>query len=207
MYLVTETSVHNGFVEPSQSATNKEAVTTSILETLKVHHGDSYGWALACCSWETSMAEDVLQEAYLRALDGRARFSGKSTEKTWFFAVIKRVSADIYRNQKRLSLFKMNVLSKEQISFDAANDSLEQEPQVASLQRQEDSELLRQALRKLSQKQREVLHLVFYAELTLDETAETLGMNLGSVRTHYHRGKTRLVQLLQKEQTPGMQND
>jgi RNA polymerase sigma-70 factor (ECF subfamily) len=48
----------------------------------------------------------------------------------------------------------------------------------------------------LPTRQREVLHLVFYAELTLEDTAIALDVSVGSVRTHYHRGKKRLSVLL-----------
>ncbi len=65
---------------------NKRApVAHPLLEAVKVYHADNYGWALACCAWHRDMAEDVLQESYLRVLDGRAKFLGKSSDKTWFF--------------------------------------------------------------------------------------------------------------------------
>lgn len=65
--------------------------------------------------------------------------------------------------------------------------------------RDETAAALRAALLQLSLRQREVLHLVFYSELTLEEAAVTLSISLGSARTHYHRGKLRLAQLLNLE--------
>ena len=62
--------------------------------------------------------------------------------------------------------------------------------------RDESVQQLQQALMQLPVRQREVLHLVFYAELTLESTAEILAISLGSARTHYHRGKERLAELL-----------
>jgi RNA polymerase sigma-70 factor (ECF subfamily) len=59
------------------------------------------------------------------------------------------------------------------------------------------SRQLRAALQNLPQRQREVLHLVFYGGLTLEEAAHTLGLTIGSVRTHYQRGKSRLAELLE----------
>ena len=52
---------------------------------LEKHHTASYGWALSCCSQNRTEAKDVLQTAYLKILEGRARFGGKSTFRTWLF--------------------------------------------------------------------------------------------------------------------------
>jgi len=57
-------------------------------------HPACYGWALGCCNGNLSEAEDVLQTAYVKVLDGRARFEGASTFKTWLFAVIRRTAAE-----------------------------------------------------------------------------------------------------------------
>jgi RNA polymerase sigma factor (sigma-70 family) len=48
----------------------------------------------------------------------------------------------------------------------------------------------------LSQRQQEIIHLVFYQEMSVQEAAAVLGMPVGTARTHYERGKARLRALL-----------
>ena len=171
-------------------------MTIPVLETLRAHHSDSYGWALACCCWESAMAEDVLQEAYLRTLDGRATYAGKSSHKTWFFAVLKRVAADMYRTRKRASAIELQLVENAQATDPDGSGTTT--PDTSELVQQcESSRQLREALMQLPQRQREVLHLAFYADFTIEDVARTLGITVGSARTHYHRGKSRLAELLE----------
>jgi RNA polymerase sigma-70 factor (ECF subfamily) len=48
----------------------------------------------------------------------------------------------------------------------------------------------------LSARQRQVLHLVFYQDLTVEEASRVLKISLGTARTHFERGKTQLRQRL-----------
>jgi DNA-directed RNA polymerase specialized sigma24 family protein len=57
---------------------------------LEEHHEAAFGWALSCCDWDKATAEDVLQSSYLKALDGRAAFAGRSSFKTWLFGGRRR---------------------------------------------------------------------------------------------------------------------
>jgi RNA polymerase sigma-70 factor (ECF subfamily) len=160
----------------------------SVLDELQAHHTDNFGWALACCGWQRDMADDALQEAYLRVLDGRAAFGGRAAPKTWFFAVIRRVAADMQRTGKRHAILNMRLVAD--VTDAAAPTSAD------AVYTDQTSRQLQSALMQLSLRQREVLHLVFYAEMTLEEAAATLDISPGSSRTHYHRGKERLAQLL-----------
>jgi RNA polymerase sigma-70 factor (ECF subfamily) len=58
----------------------------------------------------------------------------------------------------------------------------------------------RQALARLAARQGEVLELVFYHDLTIEEAARIMEVSVGSARVHYHRGKKRMAALLSGEQ-------
>jgi RNA polymerase sigma factor (sigma-70 family) len=143
-------------------------------------HPVSYGWALSCCSRNPMEAEDILQTAYLKVLDGRARFEGRAAFKTWLFSVIRHTAADERRRgwlrQLRLAGYRHE-----------RNDPVEPATK---------SETLDAALAQLSRRQREALHLVFYQEMTIEEAAGVMGVSVGSVRTHYERGKQRLREII-----------
>jgi RNA polymerase sigma factor (sigma-70 family) len=58
---------------------------------------------------------------------------------------------------------------------------------------------LRRCLQQLPARQAEVLHLVFYQDLTINEAANVMRVGIGSARQHYERGKARLRTLLQPD--------
>src|ERR1700732_2864986 len=60
---------------------------------LEAHHVESYGWALSCCRRRPDEAENVLQLVYVKVLSGKAVFDGRSSFKTWLFAVIRKTAA------------------------------------------------------------------------------------------------------------------
>jgi len=158
---------------------------------LEQHHGDAFGWALSCCGWDRPLAEDVLQSTYLKVLDGRAVFAGRSSFKTWLYAVIRRTAGE----QRRRLAFKRLV------PLEALTDRRDQNAAdpFERLERSERSAQLVEALKTLPRRQREVLQLVFYHDLTIREAAEVSGVSIGTARTHYERGKERLRNLLVKE--------
>jgi RNA polymerase sigma factor (sigma-70 family) len=190
VYFAVESGVYNWVPDKK-----RVPVVHPVLDAVKAQHADNFGWALACCARHRDIAEDVLQEAYLRVLDGRAEFGGRSSHKTWFFAVIKRVAVDLQRSQERRTMLNLRVVASDQ-ALAAESGTGRSNPPADSMSRDESVQQLQDALMQLSARQREVLHLVFYAELTLEATAEVLRISVGSSRTHYHRGKERLAELL-----------
>ena len=158
------------------------AETSIELEKL---HAAGFAWALACCGRRREEAEDVLQTSYLKILDGRALFEGRSSFKTFLFGVIRRTASEQRRRRAVAGLI-----------FRTADDDREAGERRESAPASAESFAFREALARLSRRQREVLELVFAAGMTIQETADTLSMSVGSARVHYDRGKKRLARIL-----------
>lgn len=130
----------------------------------------------------------------MRVLDGRAHFDGRSSGKTWLFGVIRRTARE-YARRRWLSLSRLehwHSLAPQATVPDA----------LELLQRSESNASLRRAVERLPRRQQEILHLVFYQDLTIEESAQMLGISLGSARTHFERGKRRLRECLPKDGAP-----
>jgi RNA polymerase sigma factor (sigma-70 family) len=159
-------------------------------DELARHHRAAFGWALACCRWDRTAAEDVLQTAYLKVIDGRARFAEEAEFRTFLFGVIRRTASEERRRRAIRATLSLGVLGR-----DHPTPSVQQVG-AADLIRDETSLRLLTALGKLSARQRDVLHLVFYQDLTIAAAADVLGVSVGSARVHYERGKAHLRRLL-----------
>lgn len=152
---------------------------------LEKHHRESFGWAMSCCARNAVEAEEVLQNVYLKVLDGRARFDGRASFKTWLLILIRNTAADEWRRRKR----QQSRLAELE---ESAARATPQETPDESVHRSELSGLLAKTLATLPARQQEVLRLVFYHDLSLTEAAEVMNVSLGSARTHYDRGKKNL---------------
>ncbi len=152
-----------------------------ILEQL---HREAFIWARQCCDYDDEMAKEVLQVVYLKMLEGRARYREKSKVKTWLFSVIRFTAIDLQKERHHF------------IGLEGLANTVEEKNNDCDL----DYEPL---LRELSQKQHQVLVLAFYHNMTLAEIAEVTGMTIGTVRTHYDRGKKALKELILKEKANG----
>ncbi len=156
---------------------------SELRDELARHHTAAFGWAMACCRRDVSLAESSLQTAYVKILQGRAVFSGRSAFRTWLFGVIRRTAQE----ERRRAIVHRLLLIRTEPSPPS--------PEETSLHSELRDHLLA-ALRRLPRRQREVLELVFYHDMTLDESAEVMGVSSGSARVHYARGKERLRELL-----------
>jgi RNA polymerase sigma factor (sigma-70 family) len=158
-------------------------------------HADCFGWAMACCNRDRDDAEEVLQTVYLSVLDGRARYDARSSFRTWIFGVIRRTAA----SERRRAWLRGMLVEREggrgkgeegsftYDAFGAPDGEVEHESRRDGLQR---------ALTRLSARQREVLQLVFYHDLTVEEAATVMRVSVGSARTHYARGKANFAAIL-----------
>lgn len=177
---------------PSESCAWDTLKLGALEEEMERLHAASFSWAMACCCWSRHEAEEVLQVAYFKVLEGKAQYRGRSTVKTWLFGVIRKTAADRRRRHllEALALRRWFWRREAPVIDSLADDQLAQQQQRARIL---------DALGRLAIRQREVLDLVFYQGMTVEQSAEVMGVSVGTARVHYDRGKRRLLEQLAGE--------
>jgi RNA polymerase sigma-70 factor (ECF subfamily) len=181
-------------VSRSRGAARPSDESSVDLETELEHlHSRSFGWALSCCGWDREEAADVLQTTYLKVLDGRARFGNRSLFSTWLYGVIRRTAMERRRRRTTRNILLLRHAREFVPTPPVSNGALSVH-----------AGRLQEALATLPRRQREILHLVFYDELSIREAAEIMGIGIGSARVHYDRAKKRLRRSLGDEYEEGI---
>lgn len=147
-------------------------------------HSASLAWAMSCCR-ERELAEEVLQSVYAKLLDEHAPYTGGSSFRTWLFAAIRNAARDHQRKRWWSRVLRLEFDSLANLANSALVDH-------SANGEEEELEAVRVALGKLPDRQRQVAHLVFYEDLTIEEAAKVMGVTLGTARQHYARAKTSL---------------
>lgn len=162
---------------------NNPHISKSALEAV---HDQVFGWALSRCDYNRSIAEDLVQQAYVELLTGRAQFKAQSTLKTFVFGVVQNLAKSRYRRLgARLRLIRKVA------QHDAGRCEMPPEASAKSI--------VWQAVQELPQRQRDLIELVFCRELTIEEASGVMGVTTGTGRVHYDRAKkalrTKLMEL------------
>lgn len=165
-----------------------------LIDRLEPIHKDAFGWALHCCNRQHSIAEDVLQLAYVKVVDGRAVFEAQSSLKTWWFGVIRFTAQE----EMRRATVRQNLINK--IIQRCIGWKLDTTPNFDESEADADCsaqlKCLQTALVKLPVRQAETIHLVYYHSLTVAEAANVMKISVGSACQHLSRAKLRLKQLM-----------
>lgn len=131
---------------------------------------------------DRQLAEDAVQETFIRALRGWPSFRGDCSEKTWLTGIAMRVCCDMRR-----SFWFRRVDRK------AVIDTLPEGSQSAS----ENARELALAVMNLPVRLREAVILHYYQGLSVTETAQALGIKQPTVSNRLKRGREKLRHLLE----------
>jgi RNA polymerase sigma-70 factor (ECF subfamily) len=133
-------------------------------------------------------AEDVVQEAYLRAIKHFDTFKGDNA-RPWILAIVRNTF---------YTWIRRNRVSEPLPSFDEEQDvhiSDAPDPEMLVLQ-ESDRQMVRRALRKLPTEFLEVIVLREFEELSYQQIADLIQVPLGTVMSRLARARKRLAQLV-----------
>ncbi|MBT2402164.1 SigE family RNA polymerase sigma factor [Streptomyces sp. ISL-87] len=161
------------------AATAEKAVVAGttvdhLTETYQAHYRSLLGLAALLLD-DTASCEDVVQEAFIRVHSARNRV--RDRDKT--LAYLRQTVVNLSRSALRRRILGLKLLSKPMPDMasaeEGAYDQLERDDLI-------------KAMRGLQRRQREVLVLRYFADMTEAQVAETLGISLGSVKAYGSRG-------------------
>ncbi|MEU6867960.1 SigE family RNA polymerase sigma factor [Streptomyces sp. NPDC046876] len=145
-----------------------------LTETYRAHYRSLLGLAALLLD-DTASCEDVVQEAFIRVHSARNRV--RDRDKT--LAYLRQTVVNLSRSALRRRILGLKLLSKPMPDMasaeEGAYDQLERDDLI-------------KAMRGLQRRQREVLVLRYFADMTEAQVAETLGVSLGSVKAYGSRG-------------------
>lgn len=131
-------------------------------------------------------AEDVAQEAFIRAFQTLDRFDPSRPLRPWLL----RITANLAHNRRRALGRYLAALSRS-VQATPAPVTVPDVP-GEHVQRQEEAQALWRAVRRLNWADQEVIYLRYFLELSVAETAEALGVAPGTVKSRLSRALDRL---------------
>lgn len=157
--------------------------------------GEVYG-LLYRLTENSEEARDLTQETFLRAFQSIGQFRGESDLRTWIYRIAINQARNRWRWWRRRRRDVTVSLDSERAQgdqplIDLLSAAGENSPEQETLAHEREK-VLRQALRSLSLAYRETVILRDIEGLTYEEIAETLGINVGTVKSRLARGRQEL---------------
>ena len=132
---------------------------------------------------DKTLAEDAVQETFIKVYKNMSSFRGESSEKTWLMRIAINTCHDIHRSH----WFKL-------IDPRYTPDML---PETNETFKQEEEELIAEIM-QLPCKLREVLLLYYYQDMTVTEIADSLRISQSSVSGRLKRARDKLRIMLER---------
>lgn len=135
------------------------------------------------------LSEDLVQNTFFRIMKYRHLFRGEGDFRTWMFHIARNVSHDHYRKDKL----------KIRDSVEDWQDRLgHEEHAAASMQKQDEQQMLAIALDKLPADKKEIILLSKYQEKKYKEIGELIGCSEGAVKVKVFRALQELKVIYQQ---------
>jgi len=154
-------------------------------QALRDVHEPLFAWAMSRCDFNQDEAEDLMQQAYVEVLSGRARFERKSTFKTFMFGVVQKLATS---RRRKIAIRLRIVQNNEQ--------ELKQMDGLETSRGGTEPDRVWQAVANLPAQQRDITELVFCRDISIEAASAIMGVSVGTGRVHYDRAKKALAKSL-----------
>lgn len=179
-------SIQKGSViEQSQQRTPEAHIERLYVTLVRDHHRQIFNYVFRIVG-DTGLAEDVTQEAYLRAYRALPRLPEDANHRAWLYRIATNAATDELRRRKR-----------------RPQELLGLSPTLRARAETEDHRLgrllLDDAMHRLPEGHRVVLNLFEFSEFSAPEVGQVLGINAAAARKRRQRARSALARILKGE--------
>lgn len=156
-------------------------------ELIQRHHAMAFA-AVRSVMGDRDEVQDVMQMVYLKAYQGLASFRGDARFSTWLYQIARREALDVSSKRR----YETTDIDSVEIPA-AAHHAPDRDVHESS-----DRAWIGAALGELDPVHRTAIELRYMAEKSYEEIAEIMGLPIGTVKTHVHRGKIEMKRILSR---------
>ncbi len=150
------------------------------------HQGVVYRYLVGILE-EEDLAADVAQDTFVQAIRHLEQFRGDSSFRTWLLAIARNEARGALRKRKRNRTESLDMVPE---------PDAEGLPPDVEVERRIETERVREALRRLPEKQKLSVALRLFDGLSFREVAEATDTTEGAARVNYHFGIRKLREML-----------
>ncbi|AWF80875.1 RNA polymerase subunit sigma-24 [Microbulbifer sp. A4B17] len=136
------------------------------------------------CDGDQGLADDMAQEAFIKAYKALPAFRGDARFSTWLY----RIAYNLVMSHKRKN---MPDVDQDAVDRAQADETIEESRQLGMARD------LTAAMDTLSGPQRQAIHLCMHRGFSHEEAASIMKLPLGTVKSHVNRARAKLRSLLQ----------
>lgn len=152
------------------------------MEKLYNQYANSIKNYIFCITKDIGLAEDIMQETFIVAINQINKFRGDCEISVWLFSIAKKI---LYQKTRKKNQF--NMISIEE--FEIADNKILEEEYI----NKDNKFKLFEALQKLDSNTREVIYLRLTGDLTFKEIGKILNKTENWAKVTFFRGKQKLI--------------
>jgi RNA polymerase sigma factor (sigma-70 family) len=154
------------------------------------HKDKAFNLAFRICG-NREEAEEIAQDAFLKAYRALKGFRMKSRFDTWLYRIVYNTAISLIRSRKK------GILSVEDFPADAI-DFLTFHPNEEEAENEFRNSLVSFALQKMNEEERALISLFYYDEKNVTEISEVTGISKSNIKVKLFRARRKMTEIISK---------
>ena len=141
------------------------------------------------------VAEEVSQDAFLKAYKYLPKFKGDSKFSTWLYKIAYNTSLDAIK--KNSNQYNNVAIDEITVNYISSNETI-----LDGIEREERATIINDCLEQLAEDEKAILVFFYFKELSLKEIVEITSMSEANVKVKLHRARKKLLSIVKNTVEP-----